>query len=855
MLLGFVGGQTRFRRIILGGMIAGLVCCCPARLSADEYSAPPPRLNNAELGNEAYKAGNYEQAIAFFRKAKADAEDPSELQTAYEQLIASCLKALRPDEARRELAEYERKMPSVGIGRRTICHADLLLLERKYGEAEKILEKMMGGGAISGQLYFHLLSSLGYAQRMQGKWDAAAETYRMLRQVGGGTEWEFAAFAGYVLCLIEQEKFGEADKLLTEGSRYRGEKDYRQLEILRLFLLTKEKKFEQARQYYQTFRDHPGGGADPLLYNIQMGTAQHFMEQKQPADAVVFLQDARRSAPSGPDRRVAMRNLINAHYEAGDGRSAAEVAREYLEFYPDAPDATEVRMKVSGLYAGLKEYEEARKILNEVITDEKLPMPNRLAAARQAAAICESQRDFVTAAALVEFIRKNGETVDQREEGSYLLGMIYLKSLNFREALAVFSRSARLESAWLGPCMLGMIAAQIELKDYEAALETANLLIRRIKSGPAVEKAMYYRGHVLKLMEHRSDAARAFRQLAEQYPGSDYAANALYEAGTLFYDLQEYPESIAAFEQLLKTDPGYKNLPAVLYRLVYANFFAGRIDEAFRLVETLKKNHLRTEAASAALFWQVDYLRNSGRLGDAAKLLEEMGTLYKDDREVLARTLIDRAVVAGMQKKYAEALALLEDFYTRFVNDRRMGEALFLGGDIASMNGEYARAALLYARCEQWRPDSELARAARGRGADCQFSLFGKTGDTRHLQTAREAYSKLLGDEKLSHDMYNQTLYKLGVCEERMRLEDQALERFNEVIFRYQLALKRGLKPDPVWAVKAGYAATRMLIRHNTPEDAAAALKIFELLKELKLETVPEEFSNTILNLKAKYKL
>ncbi len=854
-MFGFFRKRECFRQIFLRGMIAGLAFYCLPCLSADEYSANPPRLNYSELGSEAYRAGNYEQAISFFQKAKAGAEDKSELQGAYEQLIASYLKALRPDDARRELAEYEAKMPAAGIGRRTIYRADLLLLERKYPEAEKILETMMNGGTISGQLYFHLLSSLGYAQRMQDKWKDAAETYRMLEQVGGGTEWEFTAFVSRIFCLIKQGEFKDAAKLLSETARYRSEKNYLQVEILNFYLLVEEKKFDDARQYYQTLRTHLTDDTDPLLYNTQMTAAKYFTAQKQRENAIVFLQDARRSAPSASDRRAAMRSLINAYYEAGDRRAAADVAREYLEFYPDAPDATEVKMKISGLYAGLKEYEEARNILNEVIKDKNVPMAKRLTAAKQAAAICESQRDFVSAIALLDFVCKNGETVDQREEGSCLLGMIYLKSRNFGEALTVFSNSAKIASAWQGPCMLGMIRAQIELKDYNGALETTDRLIREIKTGVSVEKGMYYRGYVLKLLERKSEAAKAFRKLAEQYPQSDYAADALYEAGVLFYELQEYPQAITALELLRKTDPGYKNLPSALYRLTYANFFDGKIGDAIACVEVLKKDYPQTEVTPAALFWQVDYLRNSGKPGEAAKLLDEMETLYKENRDISARILIDRAVVLEIQGKYKEALAVLDDFYTRFVQDSRMGEALFLGGDIASKSGDYARAALLYARCEQWRPDSELARAARGRVADCNFSLYGKNGNAENLKTAFDTYSKLLTDDKLSPDMYNQTLYKLAVCEERMYQEEQALEYFNEVIFRYKLALTRGLKPDPVWAIKAGYAATRMLIRRNTPEDAAAALKIFDLLKELKLETVPEEFSGTILTLKAKYKL
>ncbi len=837
-------------------MFAGLAFYCLPALQADEFNAvTPPALSNTELGSEAYKAGNYEQSIAFFLRAKSEADDRTERQNAYEQLIAAYLKAGRVNDARRELDEYEQKMPDIGIGRRTIYRADLLLLERKYVEAEKMLEEMMRGGAISGRLYFHLLSSLGYAQKMQSKWAAAEESYRMLQQTGSGSEWEYPGYSNRILCLIKQAKFTEAAQLLSEGARFKNEKDFYQLDTLRFYLLTEEKKFTEAREFYQQLRSRLPEGARPLLYNTQMAAAKYFMESKQPALAVDFLQDALRSAPSAPDRRVAMRNLINAYYEADNGRAAAETAREYLEFYPDAPDVIEVKMKISGLYAGLKEYEDAHKILNDMIKDNTLPMEKRLDAAKQAAAICESQRDFISAVKLLDFIRKNGLTVDQREEGSYLLGMSYLKSLNYTEALAVFSQSAAIESIWQGRCMLGIARTQIELKDYAAALETANRVIRQIAPGLDVEQAMYYRGHILKLMDRRTDAAKAFRVMADEFPQSVYAPDALYESGNLFYEQGNYADSIAVLSKLAEGYPEYKNLPSALYRLVYANFFAGKIDDAMKHVDRLKTKFANTDAASGALFWQVDYLRNAGKLDETAALLEEMSAIYKDNREVLGRIILDRAVVMEIQGKNAEALALLDDFYTRFVNDPRMGEALFLGGDIASMNGDYAKAALYYARCEQWRPDSELARAARGRVGDCNFSLYGKTGNMDQLRAAAEAFTNLLKDDKLNHDMYNQTLYKLAACKESLREEDKALEYFNELIFRYQLALKRGLKPDKIWAYKGGYAAVRLLQRRNTPEDTAAALKILELMQELKLEVIPEEFNSTIVNLKAKYKL
>ncbi len=837
-------------------LFAGLAFfCLTAHAELENGGRRGAAANLSELGLEAYRGGNYEQAINFFSRAKKTAANAEELQQAYERLISAYLRAFRAADARRELDEYAAAQPDRGSDRRTVFGADLLLLEHKYREAEDILEQMLGKRIISGQLYFHLLSSLGYAQRMQNKWEEAAETYRVLETAGSGQDWEFTGFCNRIFCLIMNGKFIESTKLLSDTAKFKGNSNYLNIDILKVLQQLEEKKFDEALKNYQVLRPSLPQGGNPLLYITQMNAAQCYLDRKQPGPAIDFLLDALRSASSKDDRRVAMRNLINAYFEDGKLEAAATNATKYLEFYPDAPDVFDVKMKVSGLFASLKKYNNAREVLADVIKGTKFQMKQRLAAARQAAAVCEAQEDYVSAAEFYQFIQNNGLDNNQRREGSYLQGMALLKNKNYEQALSTFSQNAAVESEWQGAAMVGMMQTQIEMKKYQDAYDTAKKITLQIENNHNIAQAMYFTGYILQLMGRDVEAARAYQVFVEKFPDSQYAAQAYFEAGNLYYQNRDYESAVKMYGRLAAGLPKHELTPAALYRTVYANFHLNRIGDAMATVGVLKKNYLLSPYTPGALFWQVDYLRNQQQVDEAIIILEEMAKIYQGNQEVLGRVLLDRAILAETAEQGKEAIAILDDFYARFATDPRMSEALFLGGDIASRNTDYGKAIQYYSRCAQLRPDSELARAANGRVGDCYYALYGKTSDTKHLREAVTVFNKLLEEKKLNGDMYNQTLFKLGLCMERLKDEALALQYFNEVLYRYGVAVKRGLKPDAVWGIKAGYAASRILVHRNTPEDAAAALKIFHLMEEMKLVTVNGEFSAMIAHLKAKYQI
>ncbi|MHB9139979.1 MAG: tetratricopeptide repeat protein, partial [Victivallaceae bacterium] len=197
--------------------------------------------------------------------------------------------------------------------------------------------------------------------------------------------------------------------------------------------------------------------------------------------------------------------------------------------------------------------------------------------------------------------------------------------------------------------------------------------------------------------------------------------------------------------------------------------------------------YLDSPFAIAAFFWQVDYLRNSGKLKEADQVLQKIEQLYPDKEEIISQVLYDRAAIAENLSGSSAAMERLQVIFDKYPNSKTMAEALFLAGDITSGKGNYQDAAIYYRKAAQLRPGSELEVASIGRIGDCNYTQYTKTQDIKFLNNAIAEYEKILTIKNLYQNIKDQTVYKLGKCYEGLNRDDKALAFFTELIYGYQM--------------------------------------------------------------------
>jgi tetratricopeptide (TPR) repeat protein len=807
------------------------------------------------LGDVALNARDYKRAVNFYRRYKtAAADNRKALQDACIRLLTAYISASDIPEAKRELAAFSQAFPLADKNLKVLYQASIFILERKYKDAEEILVPALKNKIAKEDLYFQLLSTLGLTLRRQKRWRDAAVVYALLEKDAAKTSWEFTAFQQRLYCLIMGEDLIKSKEMFNEGKKFSKNPDYSHLNLLFLLQMIKEKRFSELSKTYAKVIEGIEARPNPLVYKISQIATQHFLKNDKPGDAVVFLRDAFKFAPNDRERRDSLLLLINTYARIKENNQAIKAALKYIELYYDDPKTLDVQLQCARLMAAEKQFSEALAVYTTILKEPRLTPEQRITAAREAAVIYEQNGAPDKAMRMLSIIYEVGTKTAQRMEGKYLQGQLYYKNKEYVEAAAAFEEVMVQESPWRSRGAYWALQSQLHLKDYGKALYIAEELSKDKKDKTFASTGQYYLASCQEQLGRNEEALKSYQLFNKLYPENKYAPDAVFAAARILFSQNKFAGVVEQLKNFPTKYPKNEFAPNALYKIIFAYYQLQKWEEVEKSVRLLAKDYSDSEYCIAAELWFIDCLRSRGEYGQAEKWIGGLLKKYSEDSEVSARLLYDYALICSHSRKSVQALKLLEEIFEKYPKNDINARALFLAGDIASGEGDYAVAEDYYLRAARLRPESDFEIACLGRIADCNYSLYNKTLDRKLLKKASESYKKLLEVKKMTPSVRNQTKYKLGRCYELLDDENAALDLYNELLYGYQVDQEKGIKIKPVWVVKAATAAIRMYLEMDTAESAEEAIRVYQLLKKMKLKT-GENFDGYIKNIQTKYSL
>jgi tol-pal system protein YbgF len=121
------------------------------------------------------------------------------------------------------------------------------------------------------------------------------------------------------------------------------------------------------------------------------------------------------------------------------------------------------------------------------------------------------------------------------------------------------------------------------------------------RSAPAVEPLALYRQAYEDLRAGRHEAAaRGFREFVRRFPRHDYADNAQYWLGEVYYDQKRYDEAAPRFRAVVTRWPTGNKAPDALVKLGFSLLALGRVAEARATLREVPSAYPHTEAARLA---------------------------------------------------------------------------------------------------------------------------------------------------------------------------------------------------------------------------------------------------------------
>lgn len=528
------------------------------------------------MGQAAYFAADYEEAVKLLTPLAANPKvaQAEELH----QALFLLGDALLQQEKNAEAAAALKQFVDVAKGDTLEAQFKLGLAQlraEKPDEAAQALAKVASGPADSPWV---VRAQFEHGQLLykQGKGDAAAASLAKVAAAADAPE-EIAAPAAYLLGWVDfdAKRYPEAAAKWTQL-----------VEKYPKHSLAADAQFQRGAALKEAGQ-HEAALAALTDYVKQNPEGQHVAQARQlAASSLTALErfdeaSAMLAALAGDEKNATdavLYDLAWSHRAKKDNAAAAQAYRLLLTRFPDSKLAPAAKAELAEFLYADKKYDEAVKLLEDVIADEKAE-PKTVAAATYRLGWCyqKLKQPEKAAATFTAFAAKNEKSdlaasaLLQAGLSSASTGDLPAATKSLTAMLQQFPQHAQASLALL---KLGEV--QSEAGNYPASLQTFTQFLEKYPKDKFAYRAQFGIGWAQE-NQKQYDAARASYQKVIATHNGETAARAQFQIGETYLAEGKFEEAIPA---LLAVEDVY----------AYPNWSAKALLEAGRAFEEMKQN-------------------------------------------------------------------------------------------------------------------------------------------------------------------------------------------------------------------------------------------------------------------------
>jgi tol-pal system protein YbgF len=443
---------------------------------------------------------------------------------------------------------------------------------------------------------------------------------------------------------------------------------------------------------------------------------------------------------------------------------------------------------------------------------------------------------FVKNDSAVALYEKQSYIEHAGEEIMYLKGEAYNLSRNFDKALVIFESflETYTESELVNFAKLGAGWALLNKSEYKKAIRHYNEIIASIKDDDSRVKglAQLYRAVAFKRSGDIAQAQREFSLLSVQ-SGYPYLSNVLLELGQIYYENEDYENSIKTLERAERevTDA---NISVRVNLLLGANFVEtrkwnkavnaykaaeqlalkssytfmpqkdwyiseARLKQGISLVKNFRNNEAikpllsfigsnkSSKKYDEALFWLAEAYYRSNLLNNSIETYQSIVDLYEDSK-YREEALYGLGWSYFRLKKFKESSSVFDKMIKEFPDSKHNVEVLSRQGDGYYTTRDYKKAVESYRRAAKLSPNSE-------EGQYCSYQLcyaLYRQGQFEDAISSLLAFVRNYNNSPYAPD----ALYLTGWIRFQQKKYKEAVDNFKFLIQAY---------PSSSYVVKAYY--------------------------------------------------
>ncbi len=299
-----------------------------------------------------------------------------------------------------------------------------------------------------------------------------------------------------------------------------------------------------------------------------------------------------------------------------------------------------------------------------------------------------------------------------------LIGAMFLnpdsKAKDANKAITYFSEGLEIypKGKAYGALVLARAGAQIELKQYDEALGALEQIKKQKPPKELAVDVEYYTGTVQVMTGKKQEAIVTFKGVRDNFPGTPQAEEASAQVGQLLSGVDP-KAAIVDLQAFLTKFPKSKEVPPVLMALARSQVSAGQAEAALATLKKISTEFPTSAPAPFAYFERAKILADQQKYTECLAVMKEFIAQFPDSPS-LFQAYDFSAQILTSQTKGPEAIAVYDEFATKHPQDPSAAQALLklssLWKGFAETQGNYL--VIDEAKRADWKKGIEKSTAA-----------------------------------------------------------------------------------------------------------------------------------------------
>lgn len=510
------------------------------------------------------------------------------------------------------------------------------------------------------------------------------------------------------------------------------------------------------------FRAENFTGAIETLKNVAPGkdsVAQYasylvgisYLQTNNPTFALTAFDNAGRLAFNPVVQEEALFNHAKVQLELGNNNDAIKELNEFLVKYPGTKKEDEATQLIAEAYAGASNNTGAityieklktrtpkinatyqRLTFNQGVTSfnaEKYPAAiadfNKslkypvdealfVAATYQKAEAYSAQQKYDEAIPIYTQLTKTTNADLIRRKSLYALGYAYYNQKKYSQAQGYFKEFTAnitgIEAQMIEDAFVRLADTYMAQKDYTAAINTYEKVT--VNGKVDQDYSLFQKGRTFVYMNRETDAKRQFELLINQFPGSRYVDDAMFQMADIDFQNDAFQPAVRSFTRLINEKPKSYLIPAALLRRAQSYYNIQVYEQAINDFKRILQEYPSAPSASSALEGIQESYNAVGRPEEFTQVLgivrkNNPGNTKLDDVE------FDNARNLFYAEKYPQAIKALLEYLESYSQSKNQYDAKYFLGASYDKAGETQDALQYYSMVVQENRSAYVAAAAQ----------------------------------------------------------------------------------------------------------------------------------------------